>query len=70
MSHGLIEEEDQSSLRARVSALGETRGGDATLAGQAGQAGQTGQAGQAGQAGQDVSTYPRPTMALHFIATS
>ena len=55
MSHALIEEEDQSSLRARVSALGETRGGDATLA---------------GQAGQDVSTYPRPTMALHFIATS
>ena len=50
-----------SSLRARVSALGETRGGDATLAGQA---------RQAGQAGQDVSTYPRPTMALHFIATS
>ena len=40
MSHALIEEEDQSSLRARVSALGETRGGDATLAGQAGQAGQ------------------------------
>ena len=61
MSHALIEEEDQSSLRARVSALGETRGGDATLAGQA---------GQAGQADQDVSTYPRPTMALHFIATS
>ena len=47
-----------SSLRARVSALGETRGGDATLA------------GQAGQAGQDVSTYPRPTPAFHFIATS
>ena len=42
MSHALIEEEDQSSLRARVSALGETRGGDATLAGQAGQAGQAG----------------------------
>ena len=61
MSHALIEEEDQSSLRARVSALGETRGGDATLAGQA---------RQAGQAGQDVSTYSRPTMALHLIATS
>ena len=58
MSHALIEEEDQSSLRARVSALGETRGGDATLA------------GQAGQAGQDVSTYPRPAMALLFIVTS